>query len=344
MDEKEKSNQPENPGSVSEDTGFIPGDAPAVDSSSVNTEPLTKSGPDTPGGIKPVVVVALSLVLILVTALISANIWRAESKPVAVVNGEKVSQSELYQEMYMKSGEESLHGIITQRLIQQEARANKVSVSDEDVKERLDRMIAQDFQSEENFEQLLKIYNLTKADIEEQLRTQLIVETILSAQLNLGDEELERYFNEHRQYFSEPVTVEVRHIQSDTRADAKAARTAVAGGADFAQVAKERSTDDLTASKGGELGKVPYSESLPQWVLAAFELKVGELSNVLESESGFHVLQVTELSPAVEPSFEEVKSDVQQAILEERMSTLYPEWMDSLWKKAKIEYKNKEGA
>ncbi|MHB8183078.1 MAG: peptidylprolyl isomerase, partial [Candidatus Desulforudaceae bacterium] len=78
--------------------------------------------------------------------------------------------------------------------------------------------------------------------------------------------------------------------------------------------------------------------------LTAFDLKADELSAVIESENGFHVLQVTELIPALEPTFEEVKDDVQQAILEEKMATVYPEWMDSLWKKAKIEYKHKVDA
>lgn len=345
LDEKEKPYQPENPEPNSEDTGANPETAPVED---ISHPPASQLGNHQDSnysvGIKPAIVVALSVVLVLVTALISANIWRAESMAVAVVNGEKVSQAELYNEMFLKSGEESLHGIITQKLINQEAKAANISVSDADVNERLDRMIEKDFQSEENFNQLLQMYNLTRTDIKEQLKTQLLVEKILWAELNLGDEDLKQYYDEHQELFGEPVTVEVRHIQTDSRSEAEAVRTAVADGADFAETAREHSVDDMTAPRGGELGRVPYSENLPGWVLAAFDLKADELSAVIESESGFHVLQVTELIPALEPTFEEVKDDVQQAILEEKMATVYPEWMDSLWKKAKIEYKHKVDA
>lgn len=343
LDEKEKTFHPENSDPNSEDTGNLE-TAPAEDIILPASQLGNHQDPNHSVGIKPAIVVALSLVLVLVTALITANIWRAESMAVAVVNGEKVSQAELYNEMFLKSGEESLHGIITQKLINQEAKAANISVSDADVNERLNQMIAKDFQSEENFTQLLQMYNVTQADIEEQLKTQLIVERILWAELNLGDEDLQQYYDQHRELFGEPITVEVSHIQTDSRSEAEAARAAVAGGADFAETAKERSIDDMTAPRGGELGRVPYSENLPQWVLAAFDLVAGELSDVIESENGFHVLRVTEVIPAMEPSFEEVKDDVQQAILEEKMATVYPEWMDSLWNKAKIEYKHKVDA
>ena len=346
MEEKDKYDQPESSEPNTEDPAANPETAPVEDISHPLASQLGSNHQDAnhSAGIKPAIVVALCVVLVLVTALISANIWRAESVAVAVVNGEKVTQAELYDEMFPKSGEEALNGIITQKLVNQEAKAANISVSDADVNERLKRMIEQDFESEENFNQLLQMYNLTRTDIEGQLETQLLAEKMLWAKLGLGDNDLKQYYDEHQELFGEPVTVEVRHIQTETRSEAEVVRASIANGADFAETAREHSVDEVTAPQGGGLGRVPYSESLPGWVLTAFDLEANELSPVIESENGFHVLQVTELIPALNPSFDEVKDDVQQAIIEEKMATIYPEWMDSLWKKAKIEYKTKVNA
>lgn len=331
MDEKQKTDQPENtihdPGQDATATqNTVPVDEPAY--------PRREGG----GGMKPAAVAALCVVLVLITALISAGVWRDDAQWVAKVNGEKVTQAELYDEMYANMGPDSLQNLITEKLIAQEAKAQDISVSDEELDERMNKLINQQFGSEEQFEQLLAMYNMSRADFEEQMRNQITVGKILEPSIDLKDEELKTYFEENREVFNTPRTAEIRHILSETRAEAEEVRAEIAGGADFTEIAKERSADQTTAPNGGEMGPISYSEELPSWLLSAFELSPGELSAVVEGEDGFHVIEVTDLTPAVEPEFEEVKDEVRQMVLEEKMMTIYPEWLNNLLENANIEY------
>lgn len=69
-----------------------------------------------------------------------------------------------------------------------------------------------------------------------------------------------------------------------------------------------------------------------------FDLDEGALSNVLESPSGFHVVEVLEKLPAEDPSFEDVEEKVYRLLREQEMQLLYPSWVDSLRAKADIKY------
>lgn len=331
MDEKLKTDQ----------SGSTPDNSGQDKASAQNTIP--DAGPEYPRrestGMKLPAVAALCVVLVLITALISANFWRSDSEWVAKVNGEKITRAELYDAMYANIGPDSLQNLVTEKLIAQEAKTQNVSVSKEELDERMNTLITQQFGSEEQFNQLLAMYGMSRTDFEDQMKTQITVEKILESNINLNDDVLAEYFEENREMFNTPRSAEVRHVLSETRAEAEEVRAALAGGADFGEIAKERSSDQSTASQGGELGSISYSESLPSWLKSAFELAPGELSGVVESEDGFHVIEVTELTPAAEPEFEEVKEKVRRKVLEEKMMTLYPEWLDNLLEKADIEYR-----
>lgn len=292
------------------------------------------------GGMKPGVVAVLCVALVLVTALVSAAVWRGSSPWVAKVNGEKITQNELYDAMYANIGSDALQNLVTEKLIAQEAKAKKVSVTKEELDERMAVLIDRQFGSQEQFEQLLAMYSMTRADFEDQIRNQLTVEKILEPNIKLTDADLSAYFEDHRDKFHTPRSAEVRHVLVETRAEAEEVRAAIAGGADFAEVAKERSTDEATAAQGGAMGSIRHNEQLPPWLLAAFDLAPGELSEVVEGDNGFHVMEVTGLNPAVTPKFEDVKDEVRQMALEERMMALYPEWLNSLLESADLEYRD----
>ncbi len=324
------------------ESGSAPDNAEQDQASAQNT--LPDAGPEYPrresAGMKLPAVAALCVVLVLITALISASIWRADSEWVAKVNGEKITRAELYDAMYANIGPDSLQNLVTEKLIAQEAKAQNVSVSKEELGERMNELITQQFGSEEQFDQLLAMYGISRSDFEDQMKTQITIEKILEPSITLGDDVLAEYFEKNREMFYTPRSAEVRHVLSETRAEAEEVRAALAGGADFGEIAKERSTDQSTASRGGELGSISYSDSLPSWLKSAFDLEPGELSEVVESEDGFHVIEVTELTPASEPEFEEVKEEVRRKVLEEKMMTLYPEWLNNLLENADIEYRD----
>jgi peptidyl-prolyl cis-trans isomerase C len=160
-----------------------------------------------------------------------------------------------------------------------------------------------------------------RADIRrqiEQLVDQFLAETVVAeraAQVPLGDDALQRYYEAHPAEFEQPGRVRARHIVVKTRAEADAILGRLRRSADFAQIAKA-SNIDSTRDTGGELGWVPRGVMVPAFDKALFALKVGEISPVVQTPFGFHVIKVEEIEAPVRRPFESVRAEVRQKVLE----------------------------
>jgi peptidyl-prolyl cis-trans isomerase C len=160
-----------------------------------------------------------------------------------------------------------------------------------------------------------------RADIRrqiEQLVDQFLAETVVAeraAQVPLGDEALRRYYEAHPSEFEQPGRVRARHIVVKTQAEADAILGRLRRSADFAQIAKA-SNIDSTRDTAGELGWVPRGVMVPAFEKVLFALKVGEISPVVQTPFGFHVIKVEEIEPPVRRPFERVAAEVRQKVLE----------------------------
>jgi peptidyl-prolyl cis-trans isomerase D len=134
----------------------------------------------------------------------------------------------------------------------------------------------------------------------------------------VSDAELQKDYQDSIDSFRTPERVKIRHIliktqgKPKTEAPALKARAEqllkeIKGGADFATLAKKNSEDPGSADKGGELGWVTHGQMVPNFEKAAFALKPGETSGVVETEYGYHILQEEERQDAHTQSFEEAK-------------------------------------
>ncbi len=139
----------------------------------------------------------------------------------------------------------------------------------------------------------------------------------LKAGLKIADDELRDYYSRMRQRWEVAPQVRTSHILIKTDA---LAGTAVAkvkadelyskakGGADFAKLANENSQDDASAKKGGDLGYIKKGDMVPQFEQAAFNMKVGEISEPVLSQFGWHVIKVEGKKAGFEPTFENSKT------------------------------------
>jgi peptidyl-prolyl cis-trans isomerase D len=141
--------------------------------------------------------------------------------------------------------------------------------------------------------------------------------------------EIEKFYTEHINRYREGKKVEARHILikvADDAADADknaararidAALARVKGGEDFAKVATELS-EDSSAKDGGSLGKFGEGQMVKPFEDAAFALKKGEISEVVQSKFGFHVIKVDEVYPATKKELAEVDGDIAKTMFVER--------------------------
>jgi peptidyl-prolyl cis-trans isomerase D len=139
--------------------------------------------------------------------------------------------------------------------------------------------------------------------------------------IQITPKELEDYYQNNREKFTQPRQVKVRHIliraeTKDTEATAKARKKAesireeAVKGKDFAQLAKQYSEDPGTKDHGGDLGYLTRGQLVPEFEQEAFSLKVGEISKVIQTPYGFHILKVDDIQEAKVEPLEKVKDQI----------------------------------
>jgi peptidyl-prolyl cis-trans isomerase C len=151
-------------------------------------------------------------------------------------------------------------------------------------------------------------------------RRQVVIDAFLrqglSALQTVSDEELSRAYLENMPQLV-VETVEVSHIMVETQAAAEAIRQELVAGKDFGELARARSRDEASAAAGGDLGPIARGDAEPAFEAVAFRLKPGELSEVVQTEQGFHVLKGGPHGRRVRP-FEEVREELRQAVVQSR--------------------------
>ena len=169
-----------------------------------------------------------------------------------------------------------------------------------------------------------------------------------------SDEDCEKYYNEHRDMFKEPPQVRASHIlvktdDGDEEAKAKARAKIDSLRAQitmeinveqaFADAARENS-DCPSGKEGGDLGWFGPGQMVPEFDKAAFEMKVDEISDVVETQFGFHILRKTGEKPGGEKLFDEVKDSLKEALAREAKNAAFGRLMGELRADAKIELKD----
>jgi foldase protein PrsA len=105
------------------------------------------------------------------------------------------------------------------------------------------------------------------------------------------DTEVDTYYNDHRAEYDNPVEINVSHILLSTEQDAQTALARLHSGESFERVAKEISKDPGTAIRGGKLAPLHRGMLVPEFEDAAFKLKVGEISGIVKTQFGFHIIR-----------------------------------------------------
>jgi peptidyl-prolyl cis-trans isomerase C len=210
-------------------------------------------------------------------------------------------------------------------------------------------------------EQYGQSFDNVKADVRDGLARNKFMEAHWAGKIDVTEEEAQKYYDENIKQFEQPEQVRVSHIlikpeltdpNVDTNADpnedkAKARAKAkvkaeellkqLKDGADFAELAKAHSNCP-SAPKGGDLGFFPRGQTVPAFENVAFELEIGQISDVVETEYGYHIIKATDHKEASTIAFEQAKDDIIRQLTQNKQSELADEYIESLKAKAKIVY------
>ncbi|AGQ98854.1 peptidylprolyl isomerase [Vibrio parahaemolyticus] len=155
----------------------------------------------------------------------------------------------------------------------------------------------------------------------------------LKKQIQVTDEDVKKYYDEHLDKYSSEEQRRVAHIlvEGDDEAKAQAILDELNAGADFAAVAQEKSDDFGSSENGGDLGWIERDVMDPAFEEAAFALKnPGDMSGLVKSDFGYHIIKLEELKDAVAKPFDEVAAEIKQELVDQKAVDQFYELQNEL--------------
>lgn len=227
-----------------------------------------------------------------------------------------------------------LDRMIESQLISQEVKKLGLNPEDEKVKEQ-EEVIKKNMGDEATFQDTLKQQGMTEAE----LKDFLVVYEKMTSDVNVNETEIKDFYDKNTANYSQPESVKARHILVKTEDEANAIIAQLNAGADFVQLAKEKSIEPGAKDSGGDLGTFTKGKMVPEFEAAAFAQKVGTYSTTpVKTEFGYHIIKVEAHTPASTPDYDKVKDQVAQDALNQAKDTKFQTYFDDLRKNAKIEY------
>ena len=164
-----------------------------------------------------------------------------------------------------------------------------------------------------------------KQSVREEFEIQA-VQALIAGPIEHSTEELVAFFQERRSEYDIAEQVHASHILVATEQLARQLLDELEAGGDFAALAQEHSTDTGSGSRGGDLGWFERGRMVAPFDEAAFSLPVGELSDIVQTQYGYHIIWVTEYQPEVKPEYDEVAEYVTADFEAEVMTQRFTEW------------------
>jgi peptidyl-prolyl cis-trans isomerase C len=311
---------------------------------------------------------------ILLTALAVASLGAVaaaeEGQPsedkVAVVNGSVVTRADydtelqMVQRQFARMGKppsdsqlwalkkEALEKLIERELLHQESQKKGFKVDDAELNERFQKR----FPDEAMLKNLLNTMKLNEAALKSHFRVGMMIAKLIDKEFaqkaTVSDKETKDYYDNNPNFFKQPEGVWASHIliKVDPKADkaqrAEALKKAekiqerVKQGEDFAALAKE-SSQCPSSSQGGDLGYFGRGHMVKPFEEAAFALKPGEVSDIVETRFGYHLIKVMDKKPETTILYKDAKDRIEQLLKNEKVQKEVKLYVEKLKEDAKVE-------
>ena len=244
----------------------------------------------------------------------------------------------------------ALDQLITYSVLKQEAASRKLAVAEADVDAQVAEMKKQ-FTSEADFDKALAARNTTVEQLKSDTRTDMSINKMMETEvagITASDADAQDFYSKNPDKFKQDESARASHIliKADEKADEaakKAARAKIDGilkrvkaGEDFAALAKENSQDG-SAAQGGDLGFFPRGQMVGPFDQAAFALKPGEVSEVVTTQFGYHIIKLAEKKEASVVPLDQVKPRVLEFLTNQKKQQRVDALIEEAKKRAKIE-------
>lgn len=286
------------------------------------------------------------------------------SRIAAVVNTEIITTRQLDREVAERTGDANipdsqmadlrqkvLSELIEKALIQQRVDELGIKVAEEEIEAAIDDVQKQNKLTREQLIEALRFQGMNYEKYRENLRLQILRYKLLGrevqAKVEVTNREIRDYFREHIDEYREdpflrlsritfPIPEKATTVQIEAIRDkAQEALVRLNGGEEFYPVLLSFTSDK--SAEGGDMGTFVEGELTPAFDRAVRDLNEGEISSVVETPSGFHILQVTERSPGKVRQFDAVKEEIHRILRDQKTEERFEEWSQGLRKAAYID-------
>ena len=244
-----------------------------------------------------------------------------------------------------------LEGLIEREVLYQESQKAGIKINDEKIDEQL-AGIRKRFPSEAEYKTALDKMNLTEDEVKMQISRGLAIRALIEQQISskivVTDAQTKAYYDSNPQMFKQPMQVKASHIlikvdagadeakKTEARKKIETVQEKVKAGGDFAELAKEFS-EGPSNTRGGDLGFFRRGQMVKPFEDAAFTMKANEVSDIIETRFGYHLIKVYEIKPEQNLAYADVKDKLNQRMKQEQVEKDANQYISQLKKDAKIE-------
>ena len=312
---------------------------------------------------------AAVFVLILVFLPAMAQEKQSSEKNAALVNGVAISMEQYTKELNIQIDRVSRQGgqvtddqlaalkndildsLIEREVLYQQSQKDGIQITDQTIDDQL-AAIKKRFPNETEYKNALSKMNLSEDEVKAQIKRGLSIKELIDQQVTskvvITDEESKAYYDKNPQRFKQPEQIKASHILIKVDAKADEAKKAEArqriekvqqklkDGGDFAALAKEYS-EGPSSAKGGDLGYFRHGQMVKPFEEAALALKPNEVSDVVETRFGYHLIKVYDNKPEQTLAYADVKDKIIQRLKQEKIEKEAVQYVDKLKKDAKLE-------
>jgi peptidyl-prolyl cis-trans isomerase SurA len=264
---------------------------------------------------------------------------------------DRLERRERVQEVFRKV----LERLIEEKLIDQEVKKSGFKVSGKEVEGTIEGIKRKNGINQEQFERLLAAEGLTfeafKKDVEKKLLRSKLVNWAVKVEHKVGEKELRDFYQKNQDRYRINESYRPSHIlfvvpkeaTSDqirqVRKRCQEVLERIKKGDDFGELARRYSEDASSAKDGGDLGYFKRGELLPALEKEAIRLQVGEVSGIIRTDFGFHLLKLFDRRGGKPPPFEEIREKVQADCYEKEMEKALQQFLTKLKERSVIEIK-----
>ena len=291
-------------------------------------------------------------------ATITQEQFDAKMKEIVAQLKEKAPDKAKDPDTYKLLEQRVLDYMVTLKIAEAKAASLKVAVTDKDIQDQVDQAMVMFGNDQAKFDAALKQENITLEQLKASFRERTLLTKVAEAvtkDVSVPAAEIQKYYDEHKDEFKQDEARTARHILfapgggtpdaagtytdaqwADALAKAEKARQEIVNGADFAAKAKELSNDPTTKDQGGDLGVVQKGTMVPEFETSVFGLKKGDISQPVKTQYGYHLIEVTDITPAKQQTFDEVKAQIETQLVDPKKAAAWDAWLAKIKTELKL--------